>query len=222
MASTEVDIYNLAIAQLGEQSSIGDRDEASREAELCRLFYDSVRRKVLSAAPWSFAKKSRRLTLISSAEDTWDDAQPEPEWFYAYQRPVDMVYPRFTSQYGRFILGNVGDAPAIMSNDSGVIFTYTFDAKNVALWDPWFTDAVYFALAAHIARPLTGKRDLTSDLLNLANQHIMLAREAEGNADNQSLETLPPWLNARGAGGPVFPNRYIYPVGPLLGGVSSG
>jgi hypothetical protein len=222
MAETEVDIYNLAVAQLGVESSIGDRDEESREAELCRLFYDTVRRKLLAAAPWSFAKKSRRLTLISEAEDTWADTMPEPEWAFAYQRPVDMVYPRFTSQYSRFILGNVGDQPAIMSGEENIILTYTFDAKNVALWSPWFVDAMYFGLAAHIARPLTGKRDLTGDLLNLANQHVLTAREIEGNADNQTLETLPPWLNARGAGGPVFPDRYIYPVGPLLGGVSSG
>lgn len=219
---TEVEIYNLAVAQLGIQSSISDRDEESREAELCRLFYDTVRRKLLSAAPWSFAKTSKRLTLISEATDTWTAVGPEPEWAFAYQRPVDMVYPRFTNQYSRFILGNVGTAPAIMSNDSDVLFTYTFDAKNANLWSPWFVDAMYFALAAHIARPLTGKRDLTSDLLNLANQQVMMAREVEGNADNQTVESLPPWLAARGAGGPMFPDRYIYPVGPLLAGVSSG
>jgi hypothetical protein len=223
VASSELDIYNLAIAHAGVDASLTNLADKSREAELCRLFYDNVQKKVLSAAPWSEAKKTARLNLLATATDEdWIDGDPEPGWTFAYKRPNDFIYPRYTSNYGRFILGNRGGENVIYSGEEDALLTYTFQQTDVAKWSQWLIDAVSYALAASIIIPLSGKNDRAQLMYSLANQHILIAREMTANEDNQQLESLPPWLAARGASGPGFPDRYIYPVGPLLAGMTVG
>jgi hypothetical protein len=222
MASSELDIYNLACAHAGVDSSLSNTADTSREAELCRLFYDNVRNKVLSAAPWSEAKKTARLNLLSTAGDEWADGDPEPGWTYAYKRPNDYVYPRYTSTYGRFILGSRGGENVIYSGEQDLLLTYTFLQSDVAKWSQWLVDAVAYGLAATIVIPLSGKNDRAQLFYSLANQHILIAREMTANEDNQALESMPTWLSARGAGGPLYPDRYVFPVGPLLAGMTVG
>lgn len=217
MAATEADVFNLAVSAAGEKTSITNVDQQGRAAELCRLHYKNVRDRVLMAAPWSCAKKTKYLELLAEAgSGDWVEGDPEPGWQFVYKLPADYLYPRYTGRYGRFILGNRNGLNVVYSNDENALLTYTFVQADVAKWPETLVGAVSDALAAKISMPLSGKNDRVRLLLGQANNSIIEARVLAANEDTQMLETLPPWLAARGAFAPMFPDRFIYPVGPLL------
>lgn len=218
MVTSEVEIFNLAVGAIGVIAAISDPNENSREAELCRLYYPNVRDKVLRAAPWSEAKASKRLQLLATRDDSaaWAAADPDPGWLYAYKTPSDFLYPRYLSTYTRFTMSSFNGVNALMTNEAVAILTYTFRQTDVSKWNQGLVDSVSNGLGAMLASPLTGKRQRMVDLINVANDSIMMAQVQVANEDNQNLETLPDWLSARGISGPLFPNRYIYPVGSVL------
>lgn len=218
MVQSVVEIFNLAVGAVGVRDSISDVNENSREAELCRLYYTNVRDKVLRAAPWSEAKASQRLQVIKQRDTSvpWTAGDPEPGWLWAYKQPGDLISPRFLSTYTRFVLGQVNGFNAVMTNEEQAILTYTFRQEDVAKWNQGLTDAVTYGLAAVISMPIHGKRGRMADMVQLANEAIITARVQTANEDNQVLEALPDWLSARGISGPLFPNRFIWPVGSLL------
>lgn len=221
MAFAKVDVFNAAIAgAVGIETAISDPNEASREAELCRQFFPIVVDLVLAAAPWSAAKKYRRMALLSTRDSNaeWFDGDPEPDYAYAYQEPSDLVRPMWLNTYERFTRGVVSGQKAIMTNAASALLFYTYRADNPGAWNVELFDAVAKGLGAAIVMPLTGKRQRMVDQINLANDAILRARASLANENFEHFETVPPWLAARGASGPGYPDRYVYPVGPLLTG----
>lgn len=218
MVTAVVDIWNQAVSALSLSKTINDETDNSLVAEKCRLHYPTVRDKVLRGAPWSSAKAYSRLALHAERNTSaaWQPGDPEPGWAFSYRLPSDYLWPRNLSTYERFTLGTIGGETYLMTNMEQAILIYTKRQEDVSQWDIALTDAIILALAAHICKPLTGKNDRSAQLIGAANQAIMLAREQAGNEDNQPMETIPDWLMARGIPGPSYPNRYIYPVGPLI------
>ena len=60
----EVGVYNLALNAIGERSNVSSPTENSRRAEVCRLWYESVRNHILGAAPWPEATSMDYLALL--------------------------------------------------------------------------------------------------------------------------------------------------------------
>jgi hypothetical protein len=85
MAASEVEICNMALAQLGVSATIGALTERSKEAKACNLFYVTARDKTLRDFPWPFARRVEDLALVSDDLD---------EWSYAYRYPADAVFAR--------------------------------------------------------------------------------------------------------------------------------
>jgi hypothetical protein len=68
--ASETDIYNLALAHVGTRSTIALPTEDSNEARACRRFYAQARDETLTAAWWTFARRTAVLTLLKSAPGT--------------------------------------------------------------------------------------------------------------------------------------------------------
>lgn len=221
-----VEIWNNALAKTGSSGAVNAVDEASREAELCRQFYPSVRRQALMAAHWSAGKRSRRLALLKARDDAndWADTDPSPGYTFAYAQPADMLHPRYTTGYAPFEVGvywnGTTHVKAINSNVENLVFTYTADEEDTSLWSVNLETAVWFALAAMIVSPLTGSSRKMQALFQEANHYISMARQSEANFDDAPIEHIPDWLQARGISGPTNPNRFIYPVGAMFSGAA--
>jgi len=223
MALTEVQIANLALLAVGTRSTITGLAEASREAEVCNLFYAQTRDQLLKAAPWSFSKSYARLAVTKERNEsaTWVDGDPEPGFHWAYALPTDFLYPRYLHDFSSFTLGaiTVGAAlnvKVIMSNLEAAVLTYTKSVTDTAKWDQDFTQAMIDALSGRIAMPINGKASRGKLALESANNAILNARLAAANEESVGFESMPDWLTARGISGPTAPNRYIYPVGPAF------
>lgn len=77
-------ICNQALAQLASSAELSNVDtDRPKEAQVCRLFYDTARDAVLRAFPWPFATKLGALTLVQ--------ADPNDEWDFSYAYPADSL-----------------------------------------------------------------------------------------------------------------------------------
>lgn len=217
MATSEVEIYNLALSAVGT-GSVSATTEASREAEICRLWFGTVRDHVLRAAPWPSAKAHARLAVLAERDDTlaWVDGDPDPGFMYAYAAPSDMLTPRHLTDYSRFTLSVHGDVKAIMTNTEDALLYYTRSQTNISLWDVQLQMAIVFALGAMIGMPLHGKPSRVKTAQDQANALILQAREGEANTDNNEIDTVPSWLVARGYAENAPATRYYFPYGPMI------
>lgn len=95
MAQTVTGIFNLACSAIGTRARIASPTENSREAEVCRDWYDLIRDRVLQMAPWPEATAWSRLALLQERDDTldWASTDPDPGFRYMYALPSDYIYP---------------------------------------------------------------------------------------------------------------------------------
>lgn len=217
MATDEVGIYNLALSVVGSTSSVSSPTEASREAEVCNLWYAPTVEKVLHAAQWPSARAVARLALVKERDfdKDWVSDDPEPPWKYAYSYPSDMLRPRFMTNFARFTTGLRNGSSVILTDFEDAILVYTIRQFNVNLWDAGLKMAIVYALAAHIAMPLSGKLERARLAVGQANTFVMEARQAVANQDNEQLDHIPEWFEARGFG-EYKTQKYIFPDGPTV------
>lgn len=218
MASV-VELYNLALSAVGTKALVSSPTEASRGAEICTLWYATVRDSVLRAAPWPSARAAKRLALQveRDVDEDWELTDPEPGWRFAYSTPSDMIAPRYLANYDRFALAvNSENARTLVTNTENAILIYTKRQEQVQQWDVSLYLAVAYALAAHIAMHLHGKADRAKLAQEQANSLIIQARLDAANAVQEQHETVPDWITARGYAGAAPPVRFIYEYGPLI------
>lgn len=216
--ATEVDVYNMALSAIGARSSVSEVDEDSEEAAACTLWYDTVRDNVLEAANWPSANAFKRLavTVERDFSEDWLITDPHPDFRYAYSPPADMLRPRFLSTWERFTVGLVNGQKKIMANTEDAILAYTAKQTVIDAWDASLKMAIVYALAGFVAIPVTGKLARGQWALGLANELILQARVRAANEKENSFESIPDWIAARGYSGAVSPTRYAYPLGGLL------
>lgn len=217
MAQDEVSLYNLALSVAGSRSRVSAPTEASREAEICRLWFAPIARQVLRAAPWASVRAFDNLAVVKERTDaSWVDGDPNPEYRYAYALPAQCLRPRFLRGYGRFEVGLLSsNQQVLMTNTEQALLYYTFDQQQISMWDPDLYLSIAYGIAAAIAQPLSGKPGLTRTAQQMANAIILTAREIAANESYEPLEGLSPSLQVRGAiASPVLP--YVYPNGPTL------
>jgi hypothetical protein len=224
MTTAVVDIYNMALGQVGIDTAVSIPSEDSYEAETCTRYYDLVRKHALSAAHWPFARAAFRLNLLATknSTDAWTAGDPEPGWIYAYGLPGDYLHARHLATYGIFNLSAHTTAGGqvsrgLVSNEKNAVLVYTKDVEDPAQWDSTFTLAVSCALGAFIAKPLTGKKDLYTLLVQQTNMILNNARAIVANADGFENERNPEWIDARGSAyRPLQQQTFIWPHGPLF------
>jgi len=218
MARDVVTLYNTALSAVSSRGRISTPTENSREAEICNLWYETVRDQILAAAPWSCARTVANLALIS--ERNFDAAytigDPEPPWRFAYSLPADFIYPRFLDTFDNFLLGQMNNQRVLYTGLSGATLIYTNRQTIPAVWDADLWLAMIQGLAGFICKPLNGKTTMAADAINMANAIITRARVQSANEDQIEYDSIPDWLIARGAIASAVPNRFIYQNGPLL------
>lgn len=217
MATTEVEIYNLALSAIGTRARISSPSEETREAQICNLWYPVVRDTALRAAPWACSRVTARLAVSGQRLGTeWVEGDPEPPWFYRYALPVDFLYPRWLDDYSNFVLGSYDNKTMLLTNSEDAILTYTKKQNNPASWDVDLYRAISLGLAAAIAMPLHGKADRANVMIQDANTLLLQARVNAANENMQELDAMPDWLMARGATVNSNYNKFIYQYGPLF------
>jgi hypothetical protein len=97
--TTDVDIANRALQAAQVRDRITALADTSKNAQVVNLSFDSVRRQLIDAANWGFARKTVNLSLLKAAPgapyspvtgaNQWYEAYPSPPWLYEYLVPTD-------------------------------------------------------------------------------------------------------------------------------------
>lgn len=185
MASSEVELVNLALTELG-QGLISSLDDAVKSATLAKLNYPQIRKAVLRAYPWNCAMK--RGILASDA------VAPISQWSYKFQLPADcltvrLVNDELETEYaveGRFLLYN-GTAP---------IVRYTYDISDTTQFDALLEDAIVARLAHRLALPLTQSTALKDSMWENYRAKIREARSVDAQEGSLQRMLASDWTDA--------------------------
>lgn len=96
--------------------------------------------------------------------------------------------------------GNGNAIAVVNANVSQALALYTYRCVLIDLWDAQFQGAMVAALAANLAIPLSGDRELLKLNVELVRDAVNQARITDGNEGVARQDMLPDWLTVRGAG----------------------
>lgn len=154
---SKVQIANIALSTYIGSARINSLEEGSKGALQAELHYDSVRRELLEAWPWSFAR--RRMALAKHA------INDRPEWASKFAIPSKCLLLRWVNdpQEAKDAIqaGEIYDTPreidgqAIYSDLDQASCEYIYDEEDVSRFSEKFVAAFAAALAARMAISIT-------------------------------------------------------------------
>lgn len=91
--SDVLDVWNAALSAVTGRAAVSNREERSREAEVCRRWYPIVRDAIQEAAWWPGSRRTASLALLAQRgeNDYWKEGDPAPEYTHAYALPNDYL-----------------------------------------------------------------------------------------------------------------------------------
>lgn len=214
-----VDIWNIALSNIGARSDIQDPAEQSNEAFHCRLHYAQTRDEVLERHDWGFARARSTLSLIAT-----DTTVLLP---YSYGLPSDFlalralndtyVYPWMPrEQLPRYEIGGELDGSderrVFRSDQSAASLVYTRRVESPAMFPPSFVTVLGWALAARLAMPVARKPELVKEMAVQARDALSEAKAIDANQQGGQAVHTPDWIHARGndAWGADWPYESIH------------
>ncbi len=206
--ASEVDICNMALSGI-RGGSINSLDEASLQAQQCKLKYPFLRDMLLRDVPWNFAHKEDALALLT--DDLFN-------WVYAYQYPSDCLYINklilnfeefgdtgdgvtrsrhiediYSPDLGRQVkyeIQNLDGNRVIAANEPSLRISYRKKITDPNLFDMLFIQAFVKLLESELAIPIVGAevgRQLRSDAIQLYKGYL-----EEATAATQNESYVPP------------------------------
>ena len=166
MATSVVDICNIALTRLGEDRIVSLNDSAER-AILCNLNYPYARDRALRAFEWSCAIERATLSRLATDPITTD-------WDHQYQLPNDCL---------RVL--NMPNVPAatweisqryLLTSEDTVVIRYIKRLLDPAMYDAQLVYAVAFRVGADIAYKLTHNRGKESEMEALYESVLLKAK----------------------------------------------
>lgn len=193
MAASATEICNLALGHLCVSTTLTDVDtETSKEAKVCRRFYEEVRNATLRDFNWPFATKIADLGLV--------EEDPNDEWSYSYRYPSDCINMRKILSGVRNALPEDRVPFKIGRDDSGrLIFCdmddaqaeYTMLITAPEEYPPDFVFALSYHLAIMIGPSLVGT-DPMKVIDRCERMYSYLNSKAMAQAANEEMpDTLP-------------------------------
>jgi len=188
--ATDVDICNLALANLGDTATVASIDppEGSVQAELCARFYPIARNELLEMHTWGFSMRRVQLALLTSETSSWA---------YAYAQPADLLTVVSLLPYGATddYSSNGAYVPVtfesevdstganiILTNTENAVLRYTALVSDPAKFPPLFVAALSWLLSSKLAGPiLKGKEGAEEAKRCLQMSQVYLARAIDSD-----------------------------------------
>lgn len=198
MASSEVNICNMALGRVGVSVFIDALTEASQAATVCNQFYASCRDRALVDGEWDFARSRSTLADLGS---------PPANWSYRYALPSDflsaghLVVPgsRNPTAASRipFALGEEDGARVLYTDQAQAELVYTKRITNPNLFSPLFESAVAWLLASEIAMPLAAVPSLANNALGMYARALSAAQALSLNQGQEDAEPDSEFITGR-------------------------
>lgn len=187
MASSEAEICNLALQEIGAQRILSLNDNTP-EGKICKDFYANVRDEMLRSHPWKFATKRVALALITPDV-------PAFGFDNYFQLPADCL--RVLKVEGDEQAAWTVEGNRLLTDDSTATIKYIAKITNVALYDPTFVQALALKLAYKISFGLVQSTSLRQSLQVEYLEAVRTARSFNGQEGAGDRVYADDWLNSR-------------------------
>lgn len=206
--TAEVEVYNLALARIGVfNKAVASTTEASKEAQICKLFFNPMRDYVLEEIHWRFAEK--RVALA-------DLGTPPTNWGYRYSYPADCIKANYLTLPGLrntrldqrppFQISGDGNAKFILTDLPTAELVYTCRVEDLGLWPAMAISALAYRLAAEIAMPLSIKADVANNAMSAYYREVSRAEASMLNEGTPDPAPTNEFTAIRGYQGPWPPD----------------
>ena len=184
--SSQIELVNMALAEVAEVAPLSDINEDSTPARLVRVHYAASVREVLREGLWKAARTSAVLAEITTA--------PEFGWDKAYQLPNDFV--RLVS-FNEISTDDVteelfeirGDQLLTDETEAKIVYVrdVTIAEGDINALDALLTRAVVLNLAMKLAWPLQQSRTLQENLELRFREAVRKAKAADARDEFKPL-----------------------------------
>jgi len=199
--SREVEICNLALANIGESARITSIDppDGSAQALHCARFYPYARDTLLERHAWDFTTRQVKLVPTTNDRTDWDHAY---EWVADATGILVLVPERLATEYwGRWrefstreqwngaaetpyvytVATNQLGARVIYSNTADAVVIYSSSMHDATHFSTLFVQTLSYELASRLAGPIIkGDRGIA-----IMKEMLQLARVFEESARKQ-------------------------------------
>ena len=185
---TDIQICNLALARLGD-SRITALSDASAQAQYCSLFYAQTLEELQAEFDWQFCRKQVALTSGTAPLTGYSTKYALPADFIRAIRIEDIDA---TENFGTWeIVGTNLHTNLTVTPSLDYIALVTTPGSFPAI----FVEALSMKLAAVLAMPLTGSKELFTQCVQLYSATIQ--KPAFGNATEAYAPARTTAANAR-------------------------
>lgn len=200
----------MMLGFLGVSQQIGNIDEQSNEARVCRVYYDQARDKALEDMPWNFAK---------SYADLQDIGSPPSQWAYRYRYPANCLkvravtsrgyvpdtstyYDTTTLQYRyleafEIIEDEDNGGLAICTNIPQASLTFTKRIKQTNLYSASFRECMAWLMATYAASPLSAQPSMAEKCAQGYRNALLQAAAHMMNEGKEVLERESEFITER-------------------------
>ena len=207
---TEVDICNLALANIGETAKVTriNPSDGTQEADLCAQFYPMSRDAVLERHTWDFSTKYVTLVAVAS---------PRKDWTYAYAYPDDCTgiisvaspnalndvrYGAVDTPQSYTVELDVNGDRVIYSGQVDAVMRYSAKVVDPTKYSQLFIKALSWDLAASLVGPVVKGVEgakLAANAQQMSRFYGKQAQKHDGDAkrDVPVNNHVPVWLSRR-------------------------
>lgn len=221
--ASDVDICNNALGLLGDPGTIVSISPASGSAEAvhCARFYPIARDSLINMHSWGFATKRVNLALLADTPpSSWQYVYQSPADVLNYLAVFDpnasddysSSYPQagslnasaaYSSMVGVYtpqqfaVELDANGVSVIYTNQQNAILKYSARVTDTSLFDPLFSEALTWLLAAKLAGPLikgSEGRAASRECLQEFKGFLAMARESDSNSHRQHVAPSTDWI----------------------------
>jgi hypothetical protein len=195
-ATSETIICNQALAHI-KKPFIASLSEQSKAATYCNFLYPKARDFVLQDHDWGFAERRVYGAEITGVEPVGYE--------YAYEFPADALKIRRIYQEvdGADPIKYIIQAQEsledkmVITDQYQAILIFTAKIENTNMFSAAFETALSWKLAADLAMPMTGSKQIEAATLQVYQAYIGRAQTLDANESNEIIEVDNPFIAAR-------------------------
>lgn len=185
---TDADVCSMAFAHLGESGISSLADNGTKPQRIAALFYENIRRQLLSNPHWNFANYTQVLAQLSGRP-------VNPDWRYHFALPTDPKLVKAVRVWPQGLSYKI-EATRLLSNSPAVTLNYQADVATGSLPD-YFVTYLSLVCAIRWCMAITAnikiKNSLVDDLRELAPE----IHYTDASSDTTEVLQDMPFIDAR-------------------------
>jgi len=216
MATTEVDIVNMALGHLGDAATVSaiNPSDGSAQADLASRFYEQTRDWLLERFSWKFALRRSTLALLSIEIGGWDYVYAEPNNVLRILSVLPTGYIKDTEGVDFETETQDDGTGVILTNATLATCRYIVKVTDVGRFSPGFVETLSWALASMLAGPIVKGETGRAESIRCLQASQIAFSMATGLSANQAkftLEHIPESIRARNSVLPTGDASYSIP-----------